>query len=38
MRTKQLLIFFALWFAFAVALESTIVAFGFRSFFVTALM
>ena len=38
MRTKQLLIFFALWFVFAVALESTIVAFGFTGFFVTALM
>ncbi|QGZ95099.1 CAAX amino terminal protease self- immunity [Terricaulis silvestris] len=38
MRTKQLLIFFALWFVFAVALESAIVAFGFTRFFVTALM
>ena len=38
MRTKQLLIFFALWFVFAVALQSTIVAFGFTGFFVTALM
>jgi uncharacterized protein len=38
MRTRQLLIFFALWFVFAVALESTIVAFGFTGFFVTALM
>ena len=38
MRTKQLLIFFALWFVFAVALESTIVAFGWSRFFVTALM
>jgi membrane protease YdiL (CAAX protease family) len=38
MRTKQLLIFFALWFVFAVALETAIVAFGFTRFFVTALM
>lgn len=38
MRTKQLLIFFALWFVFAVALQSTIVAFGFTGLFVTALM
>lgn len=38
MRTKQLLIFFAVWLAFAVALQSAIVAFGFTRFFVTALM
>jgi membrane protease YdiL (CAAX protease family) len=38
MRTKQLLIFFALWLVFAVALQSAIVAFGFTRFFVTALM
>lgn len=38
MRTKQLLIFFALWLVFAIALQSAIVAFGFTRFFVTALM
>jgi uncharacterized protein len=38
MRTKQLLIFFALWFVFAVALQWTIVTFGWKAPFVTALM
>ena len=38
MRTKQLLIFFALWFVFAVALQSIIVTFGWKAPFVTALM
>jgi uncharacterized protein len=38
MRTRQLLIFFGLWFVFAVGLQSTIVAFGFTGLFVTALM
>jgi membrane protease YdiL (CAAX protease family) len=38
MRIKQLLIFFALWFVFAVALQSAIVTFGWKAPFVTALM
>lgn len=38
MRTKQLLIFFALFLIFAVTIETTIVAFGFSRLLVTAIM